>query len=179
MPESLTTIPINSNTTSRRRPRSGTCRINQSNTCGQSPPVLGDKGMFSRQHTRQLSTSPPLFPYGRNIPYEFPGSPSIPQVVPLSPPYLSSDYQPYPSYMPSPAQSSQWQRKTAAVQQGSYGEDEMNPFSMSYATLAGREGTYSGGGYRDQSMINVRPSPSRLSHSAPYHRPQAGADQPS
>jgi len=136
--------------------------------------------MFSRQHTRQLSASPPPpFSYASHVPYGFSGAHSVPQVVPLSPPYLSSDYPQYPAYLSPLVQSSQSQSKPITVQQGLYGEDEMSPFSMSLASLAGSGDAYFRGGYSDRSMIQVRPCPSRLSHSVPHPRLQAGADGPS
>lgn len=107
----------------------------QSNSSDQSIPVTDDKIMFSRQHTRQLSMSPPPFSYSSYGSFENRPTSSIPQIVPLSPPYLSSDPQTYQAHIPVSANSG-WQGKTASTPQGLYGEDEMSPFGMSFANLA-------------------------------------------
>jgi len=93
---------------------------------------------------------------------------------------LSSDSQLYQPYIPS-SHNFGWQGKAASTPQGLYGEDEMSPFGMSYANLAGVEmsNSYSGG-YQEHSMIPVRPTynASPRYNSAPSYRYHSGADGP-
>lgn len=92
-----------------------------------------DKRMFSYQHTRQLSTSPPpLFSYQ--------AYPSIEQGQ-FAPPM--SNYMSYSLPVSSaclvPAQSTMAYQTSmpAVVKPELYEEDDMNPFSLSYASMAG------------------------------------------
>jgi hypothetical protein len=96
-----------------------------------------DKSMFSQQFTRQLSTSPPPHSYASipttdGIAYStypqsamYCGMPASGMDVPLFPQYLQSIHQ-YGSNMSS-----------QSIKQEYYGDDEMSPFSMSYASMAG------------------------------------------
>lgn len=96
-----------------------------------------DKSMFSQQFTRQLSTSPPPHSYASipttdGIAYStypqsamYCGMPASGMDVPLFPQYLQSIHQ-YGSNMTS-----------QSIKQEYYGDDEMSPFSMSYASMAG------------------------------------------
>ncbi|KAF2461008.1 hypothetical protein BDY21DRAFT_334045 [Lineolata rhizophorae] len=98
-----------------------------------------DRGMFSHQYTRQLSTSPPPFSYSTYpadpvayAPYPpHTGYSSIPITtgaeMPFYPSYLPPLSSPYPTTLPS----------LAPAKQEYYGEEEIAPFSMSYATMAG------------------------------------------
>ncbi|KAK5132920.1 hypothetical protein LTR08_008366 [Meristemomyces frigidus] len=95
-----------------------------------------DRSMFSQQFTRQLSTSPPPFSYGGLPTTDSMGYVSYPHAstyctgvdVPLYPQYLHPMQQ---SYLPNTA--------TPQVKQEFYGDDEMSPFSMSYASMAGMD----------------------------------------
>lgn len=99
--------------------------------------------MFSHQYTRQLSTSPPpfsdstqhfddytaigLYPESSSSSYEsFSASP--PQSSMYSPSFSQSFYNCLPSIAPP-------------CKQEYFAEDDMNPFSMSYASLAGMDVT--------------------------------------
>ncbi|THW87529.1 hypothetical protein D6D15_06621 [Aureobasidium pullulans] len=91
-----------------------------------------DKRMFSYQHTRQLSTSPPpLFSYQ--------AYPSIEQGQFAA---SMSNYLSYPLPVSSsclvPSSTMTYQTSMpATVKPEVYEEDDMNPFSLSYASMAG------------------------------------------
>ena len=113
--------------------------------------------------------SPPPFSYSPYGSFDHPPTSSIPQIAPLSPPYLSSDSQLYQPYIPS-SQSYNWLGKAAPTPQGLYGEDEMSPFGMSYANLAGVEMSSSfPGSYQEHPMIPVRPTYARYNSAPSYH----------
>jgi hypothetical protein len=93
--------------------------------------------MFSQQYTRQLSTSPPPFSYASMAGTESHASyPSysqsnaycaMPQTmdIPLYHSYMQPMHQTYPNGIATPP-----------IKQEFYAEDEINPFSMSYASIA-------------------------------------------
>lgn len=97
-----------------------------------------DKGMFSYQHTRQLSTSPPPL-----ISYQSYSPPEVGSCAPdprksnyLSIPVTSSDTsyflgssQGFTNCLPNVS--------TSGIKQEYYEEDDINPFSLSYASMAG------------------------------------------
>ena len=98
-----------------------------------------DGNMFSHQYTRQLSTSPPPLSYSTYpsetvtyAPYtqhaQYPSihaaTPELPVFTPYLPPLSSNYHQSVPSMGYAPKQEY-------------YGSDEMSPFSMSYASMAG------------------------------------------
>jgi hypothetical protein len=101
-------------------------------------PSSEDRGMFSQQYTRQLSTSPPPFSYASMAGTEsHAGYPSysqstaycnMPQTmdIPLYHSYMQPMHQAYPNGIATPP-----------IKQEFYAEDEINPFSMSYASIAG------------------------------------------
>jgi hypothetical protein len=100
-------------------------------------PSSEDRGMFSQQYTRQLSTSPPPFSYASMAGTESHASyPSysqsnaycaMPQTmdIPLYHSYMQPMHQTYPNGIATPP-----------IKQEFYAEDEINPFSMSYASIA-------------------------------------------
>jgi hypothetical protein len=93
--------------------------------------VPDDKRMFSYQHTRQLSTSPP--------PFSYQAYPSIEQGQ-FAP--SMSNYMTYPipvssSCMVPPATMAYQTSMPAIIKPEVYEEDDMNPFSLSYASMAG------------------------------------------
>ncbi|KAF2088999.1 hypothetical protein K490DRAFT_38886 [Saccharata proteae CBS 121410] len=99
-----------------------------------------DRSLFSQQHFRQLSTSPPPFSYStypapdaaNYAPYSQHGqygaiattSTDMPVFAPYLPPLTSA----YPGTLPS---------MVHPVKPEYYGEEEISPFSMSYASMAG------------------------------------------
>lgn len=100
-----------------------------------------ERGMFSHQYTRQLSTSPPPFsystypapdtaayaPYAQHAAYHTlptTTTPDMPMYTPYLPPLSSA----YPTTLPS---------LVHPMKGDFYAEDEISPFSMSYATMAG------------------------------------------
>ena len=100
-----------------------------------------DRGMFSHQYTRQLSTSPPPFsysgypsetvtyaPYSHSTYGTISSAPSdLPIFTPYLPPLTHSNT--FPATLPSVMYPT--------TKQEYYPEDEMSPFTMSYASMAG------------------------------------------
>ena len=76
-----------------------------------------------------------------------------------SPPYVSSDLQSYTPYLPPFSQGFPGflHTKSVPVKQEYYGSDDINPFSMSYASMAGVDMSYNNGACREP-MIHVRPT---------------------
>ena len=130
-------------------PKASSSRQRSTSNCmarDRTPEVLSqqyvlpsdDRSMFSQQFTRQLSTSPPPFSYAslpasESINYaSYPpatgycGMQSTGLDMPLYPQYLPSIQQPYATGIATPQ-----------IKQEFYGDDEMSPFSMSYASMAG------------------------------------------
>ena len=101
-----------------------------------------DRSMFSQQSTRELSTSPPPFSYNSLSTTDAIGYGSYPQ---------ANAYMPlYPQYL-HPIQHSYVANATAPqVKQEFYGDDEISPFSMSYASMAGMD-VSAGQSYHDAS----------------------------
>lgn len=101
-----------------------------------------DRGMFSHQFTRQLSTSPPPFSYNALPSVENGGISNYPHASSYcSLPGNGLDMQLYPQYLPPMQQNYQdvSSLTTPPLKQEYYNDDESNPFSMSYATMAGIE----------------------------------------
>lgn len=111
--------------------------FNQQTTQYYSGP--DDRSMFSQQFTRQLSTSPPPFSYS-----------SYPPETITYAPYSHSMYQPlstatqdamFAPYLPPLGHASTYPPSLPSmvypVKQEYYAEDEMSPFTMSYASMAG------------------------------------------
>ncbi|KAF2869728.1 hypothetical protein BDV95DRAFT_497496 [Massariosphaeria phaeospora] len=106
-------------------------------------PPPEERGMFSHQHTRQLSTSPPPFSYSTypapdtaqyTVPYATTHAPyhSIPTTItpemPTYAPYLPPLSSAYPNTLPS---------LVHPVKSEYYGEDEISPWTSGYASMAG------------------------------------------
>jgi hypothetical protein len=91
-----------------------------------------DKRMFSYQHTRQLSTSPPpLFSYQAYSSIE------QGQFAASMPHYLSYPLTVSSSCIAPPSTMTYQTSAPATVKPEIYEEDDMNPFSLSYASMAG------------------------------------------
>lgn len=123
-----------------------------------------DRGMFSQQYTRQLSTSPPPFAYGsipiaENTTY----STYPPSTVYSSMPGM--DMSLYANYLP-PVQHNYGNvgLATPPIKQEYFGDDEMSPFSMSYASMAGVDVSAA------QAYQEVAAYVSTKSHHPQYHR---------
>ncbi|WPG99603.1 Hypothetical protein R9X50_00242100 [Acrodontium crateriforme] len=141
------------------RQRSNSNQITRSRT----PEILSqqyglpsdDRGMFSQQYTRQLSTSPPPFsyaampgtesmsfpPYQHNSNYcavPVHGTNGINAGIDMSM-YQQQQHQHHQQQYLPPIQQSYMPSMSApgAVKQEFYADDEMSPFSMSYASMAG------------------------------------------
>ena len=127
-----------------------------------------DRGMFSQQFTRQMSTSPPPFSYSSLPANEgssystysqtasYCGMPSSGMDVPLYPQYLPPVQQNYQHVVPS--------MTTPPIKQEYYHDDEMSPFSMSYASMAGVDVSAA------QSYQDVAAYVSTKPHHPPYQR---------
>ncbi|CAK4028330.1 hypothetical protein AC579_5412 [Lecanosticta acicola] len=141
-------LPQKENTPSSQS--SGATSQRQRSTSGQArrdhtPEILAqqyvlpsdDRGMFSQQFTRQLSTSPPPFSYA-SIPQSSSHSYSTypPVASYCSLPSNGPDMPIYPHYAHALSQAYPVQSMTSPpVKQEFYGDDEINPFSMSYASI--------------------------------------------
>lgn len=133
--------PSDYSESSTQRPRSNS---NQ-NRRDRTPDVLAqqyilpsdDRSMFSQQYTRQLSTSPPPFSYTTVPSNDATSFASYPQAsgyysLPAGRPDMAlypQYYQSYQHVVPS--------MNTPPVKQEYYNEDDMSPFSLSYASMAG------------------------------------------
>jgi hypothetical protein len=99
-------------------------------------PSSEDRGMFSQQYTRQLSTSPPPFSYASLAGTESHASyPSYSQSnaycnMPLYHSYMQPLHHQQQAYAANGI-------ATPPIKQEFYAEEEINPFSMSYASIAG------------------------------------------
>lgn len=133
----MDSIPSNSSLSSQRKSSHGSRRERTPDVLTQQYVLPSDdRGMFSQQYTRQLSTSPPPFSYAsipsaEGVSYpaysaaSYCGMPSTGAEVPLYPQYLPIQHTYGVPTMTSPP-----------IKQEFYGgDDEMNPFSMSYAAI--------------------------------------------
>ncbi|OCK83269.1 hypothetical protein K432DRAFT_379659 [Lepidopterella palustris CBS 459.81] len=126
-----------------------------------------ERAMFSHQYTRQLSTSPPPFSYSTYPPPDaaayapyaqhaaFHTLPTTTTAdLPIYSPYLPPLSSAYPTTLPS---------LVHPMKGDFYGEDEISPFSMSYATMAGIEipATHS---YQDSDVHVKLPSKHYYAH---------------
>ncbi|KAH9809523.1 basic region leucin zipper [Teratosphaeria destructans] len=98
-----------------------------------------DRLMFSQQYTRQLSTSPPPpFSYGATQTGENASYSQYTQAISYcTMPNNGMDVPLYPQYLPIPQPSYASGIAAPAIKQEYYGDDDISPFSMSYATMAG------------------------------------------
>ena len=127
-----------------------------------------DRGMFSQQFTRQMSTSPPPFSYSSLATNEGTSYSTYPHTasycnlsgsgmdMPLYPQYLPPIQQSYQHIMPS--------MTSPPIKQEYYHDDDMSPFSMSYATMAGVDVSAA------QSFQDVAAYVSTKPHLPPYGR---------
>lgn len=93
--------------------------------------------MFSQQYTRQLSTSPPPFTHTTVPSNDTMGYAAYPQATGYyTMPAGRSDMQLYSQYYQS-YQHVVPNTATPPIKQEYYNEDDMSPFSLSYASMAG------------------------------------------
>ncbi|KAK5167952.1 uncharacterized protein LTR77_006519 [Saxophila tyrrhenica] len=98
-----------------------------------------DRSMFSQQYTRQMSTSPPPFSYSALSAADSTGYSTYAQTASYcNISTTSGDMPVYTQYLP-PMQHYQHivPSMTTPVKQEYYNDDEINPFSMSWASMAG------------------------------------------
>jgi hypothetical protein len=120
-------------------------------------PSSEDRGMFSQQYTRQLSTSPPPFSYaslgGNDASANYVTYPQSNAYCNMPP---TMDIPLYPSYMQPMHQAYANGIATPPIKQEFYAEDEVNPFSMSYASINGVDvSTTVGPSYQDVAAAYV------------------------
>jgi hypothetical protein len=120
-------------------------------------PSSEDRGMFSQQYTRQLSTSPPPFSYASMT-----GNEANANYATYSQPHAYCNMPPtmdiplYPSYIQPMHQAYGNGIATPPIKQEFYAEDEVNPFSMSYASITGVDvSTTVGPSYQDVAAAYV------------------------
>lgn len=134
-----------------------------------------DRGMFSQQYTRQMSTSPPPFSYGGFHSAELASYSTYPPAQSFCTMPGTSDMQYYPPYVPPTQQSYQHiipSMTTPPIKQEYYQDDEMSPFSMSYATMAGVD-VSAAQSYQDISAyVSTKP------HYPPYSRSYSAPSWP-
>lgn len=110
-------------------------------------PPAEDRGMFSHQYTRQLSTSPPPFSVA-----SYSSAYPAPDAVAYSMPYSTSPYHTIPTtltpempsytYLPPPhssAYSTGLPSLVPSMKNEYYGDEEMSPFGVGYAAICGNE----------------------------------------
>lgn len=155
------------------RPRSTSSQLRRD----QTPEVLAqqyvlpsseDRGMFSQQYTRQLSTSPPPFSYHSLATSEGANYTAYPQSnaycnmphtmdIPLYHSYVQPMHHAYPNGMATPP-----------IKQEFYPDEEINPFSMSYASIAGVDvSTTVAPSYQDVSAAYTPSLSDSLEHRSP------------
>lgn len=130
-----------------------------------------DRSMFSQQFTRQMSTSPPPFSYSSLVTSESGGYSTYPQTASYcSMPGNGMDMQLYPQYLPPIQQGYQHvvpSMTTPPIKQEYYGDDDMNPFSMSYASMAGVDLSAAQSYHDMAAYVSTRP------HLPSYQRSQS------
>lgn len=140
----------------------------------QSPEFLSSQyhtppedGMFSQQFTRQLSTSPPPFNYQS---YPSADLVSMSTYAPSNACYALStppaDFPTYGSYLSPAMQHYGSYLPTMPIKQEYYGDDEISPFSMSYASMAGMDIANHTNPYQDHmaQVSSPRPYPPQAPH---------------
>lgn len=134
-----------------------------------------DRSMFSQQYTRQMSTSPPPFSYGTIPSTETTAYSTYPQPGSYCAMPGTMDMQYYPQYLPPIQQSYQHivpSMTTPPIKQEYYHDDEMSPFSMSYATMAGVD-VHTAQSYPEIAAYVCKP-PYNRSHSYPQWPTNSG-----
>ncbi|KAF2208858.1 hypothetical protein CERZMDRAFT_48613 [Cercospora zeae-maydis SCOH1-5] len=144
--EELPTVTAADDTTGQRSSVQRTRSSHAQSSRNRTPDLLAqqyvlpseDRSMFSHQFTRQLSTSPP--PFTVNAPLPPPESVSYSSFPTYAAPNM--DLAMYPAYV-APTQAYAIQNMMQPpVKQEVYADDEVNPFSMSYASMANEITSY-------------------------------------
>ncbi|OTA33715.1 hypothetical protein BTJ68_04783 [Hortaea werneckii EXF-2000] len=139
-------------------------------TRDRTPEVLGqhymlpteDRSMFSQQYTRQMSTSPPPFSYASISSAESVAFGSYPPPNYCGMQNTSLDVQLYAPYLPPTQQSYLPGMPTTGIKSEYYGDDDMSPFGMSYASMAGVDvPAAAAAAHPYQAYVSTRPQYSR------------------
>lgn len=120
-----------------------------------------DRSMFSQQYTRQLSTSPPPFSYAAMSSTEGVAYTPYPTTSYCGMQSANIDMPLYPQYLPSLQQSYIPNMSNAQIKQEFYGDDDMSPFSMSYASMAGVDASAAQSYHDAAAYVSTRPQYSR------------------
>ncbi|GAB7361113.1 hypothetical protein MBLNU230_g1150t1 [Neophaeotheca triangularis] len=99
-------------------------------------PSADDRSMFSQQFTRQLSTSPPPFSYAAVAPGRSESAAYTYALAYCGIPTTSMEPNVFSQYQPVAAQT-YLPSSTPSSKQETYSDDEVSPFGMSYASMAG------------------------------------------
>ncbi|EON61200.1 hypothetical protein W97_00412 [Coniosporium apollinis CBS 100218] len=100
--------------------------------------VTDDRSTYAQHYSRQMSASPPLFSYAT-----YPDGTTYPPYSQHSTyqslPVTTSEYPNYGNYLPvlSSEYPAVYSGTMQALKPGKYAGEEMSPFSMSYASMAG------------------------------------------
>ncbi|PSK40339.1 hypothetical protein B9Z65_40 [Elsinoe australis] len=135
-----------SSTSSSKRRQSPAQQVSAPASVSQGRTAVEDWTMFSNQHTRQLSTSPPPFEFPTLDSFQSPPSPQLPAgnfaYLPSS--TLDPTYQFQPYLQPIDQSSYQWQDKTLPIKQESFLENEISPLNLpGYMPLASMDMSFS------------------------------------
>ncbi|KAF2173289.1 hypothetical protein M409DRAFT_17232 [Zasmidium cellare ATCC 36951] len=129
-------IPSNSSSSSQRKSSHGSRRERTPDVLTQQYVLPSDdRGMFSQQYTRQLSTSPPPFSYASIPSAEGVSYPAYSAASYCGIPATGAEVPLYPQYLPIQQAYGVQTMTSPPIKQEFYGDDEMNPFSMSYAAI--------------------------------------------
>lgn len=119
-----------------------------------------DRTMFSYQNTRQISTSPPPFTAYSTYPAPDAVSYAYSQTPYHAMPATTAEMQmPYTPYLP-PISSTVYPGTLPSIvpaKQEFYGEDEISPFSMNYASLTGIDIPVTHPTYQDSNAQVIHP----------------------
>lgn len=129
-------IPSNSSSSTQRKSSHGSRRERTPDVLTQQYVLPSDdRGMFSQQYTRQLSTSPPPFSYASIPSAEGVSYPAYTAASYCGMPTTGAEVPLYPQYLPMQQTYGVQTMTSPPIKQEFYGDDEMNPFSMSYAAI--------------------------------------------
>lgn len=136
-----------------------------------------DRGMFSQQYTRQMTTSPPPFSLGAFSSNESASYSTYPPATTYcSMPSSTIDMPLYSQYLPPIQQSYQHvvpSMTSPPIKQEFYNDDDMSPFSLSYASMAGVD-VSAAQSYQDvAAYVSTKPHrPTYPPYQRSFNRPQ-------
>jgi hypothetical protein len=132
-----------------------------------------DRGMFSQQYTRQMSTSPPPFSYSGLSTTDTTSYSTYPQTASYcTVPSNGMELPVYSQYLP-PIHHYQHivpSMTSPPIKQEYFNDDEINPFSMSYASMAGVDVSAANSYHDSVAYVSTmsRPQPPSYQRSQSY-----------